>query len=66
MKMKRKYSFVDNYSFENGEIDDEKSFLKKNHQRNVHVPQSRYNARSGTIGSFSSITSKYNNIYNNS
>lgn len=64
--MKRKYSFADDYRFENVEFDNEKSFLKKNHQRNLHVPQSRTNARSGTIGSFSSITSKYNNIYNNS
>lgn len=64
--MKRKYSFADDYHFENDEFDNEKSILKKNHQRKLHVPQSRANARSGTIGSFSSITSKYNNIYNNS
>lgn len=64
--MKRKYSLFDDYHFDNDEADSEKSFLKKNHQRKLHVPQSRTNARSGTIGSFSSITSKYNNIYNNS
>lgn len=34
-------------------------------RRNWHVPQSRSNARPGTVGSFSSITSMYNNVYSN-
>lgn len=64
LQMKRQYSFIDDdYDFGDDEDDRERIFPKKNHEGNVHVPESRHNARSGTIGSFSSITSKYNNIY---
>ena len=36
---------------------------RKRIRRNWHVPESRHNARSGSLGSFSSITSMYNNVY---
>lgn len=38
---------------------------RKRVRRNWHTPQSRANARPGTVGSFSSITSMYNNVYAN-
>jgi hypothetical protein len=60
--MRQQYSFYDN---SNDEDYQERPQKRTIFRRNLHVPQSRETAKSGTIGSFSSITSRYNNIYGN-
>jgi len=65
----KSYSFLnENYDdFDNNESYDDNDFqIRKRKRRNWHNPESRHNARSGTVGSFSSITQKsFNNIYGN-
>ena len=59
------YSFLDeNYDIDNDNYDDDFQIRKRKIRRNWHTPQSRHNARLGTVGSYSSITQKpFNNIY---
>lgn len=44
-------------------FDDEKPVYRKRVRKGWHTPESRHNARSGTLKSFASITTKYNNVY---
>jgi len=58
--MKKQYSFGDDSYESNG------SYLQRMRvRRNWHTPQSRETARNNTLGSFSSITTRYNNVYGN-
>lgn len=62
----KSYSFLKevNNSFSYGDDDNPRNInYSKRIRRNWHTPQSRANARLGSVGSFSSITSKYNNVY---
>lgn len=44
-------------------FDDESTMYRKRVRKGWHTPQLRMNARNGTLGSFASITTKYNNVY---
>lgn len=60
----KQYSFLDN---ENYHLEDDNNHISnpviRKSRKRLHVPERRENARSDTLGSFASITSKYNNIY---
>ena len=57
----RSYSFLKEVynSFNN----DEAPVYRKRVRKGWHTPESRMNVRNGTLGSFASITAKYNNVY---
>jgi len=46
-------------------FNDDNFMVKKRIRRGWHTPESRLNARKGSVGSYASITAKYNNIYGN-
>lgn len=56
----KRYSFIREF-----EDNDDNGYrqLSPRKRRNWHNPQSRSSARSGTIGSYASITSPFNNVY---
>lgn len=60
----KQYSFIDDSEGLEDSFGNDDRILKKP-RRHLHRPESRETARSGTLGSFASITTKYNNIYNN-
>ena len=54
--MKRQYSLVEGYNKSN-------DYGKSHKRKRLHKSESKEDAKPNSIGSFSSITTKYNNIY---